>query len=145
MCVQLITRVVNYRVMRCRVRAWGLLIFLLPPPALSSRGSASHLRGQTLQERERTNKSCRAVRRDIVSCKVNHLRGSKKASSPRKNPLPRTPLPASRSLEETFVTSVTFSQQSTVALRGIATSSAPPLFIFLLVRILAFLLRGQSS
>lgn len=33
-------------------------------------------------ERERTNKSARALRRDIVSCKVNHLRGSKTAASP---------------------------------------------------------------
>lgn len=36
-------------------------------------------------ERERTNKSARALRRDIVSCKVNHLRGSKTASSPCRN------------------------------------------------------------
>lgn len=34
-------------------------------------------------ERKRTNKSARALRRDIVSCKVNHLRGSKTAPSPR--------------------------------------------------------------
>lgn len=67
----------------------------LPSPSstvLLARRSASHLCGLTLKERERTNKSARAVRRDIVSCKVNHLRGSKTASSPRKNPLPRPSL-----------------------------------------------------
>lgn len=46
-------------------------------------------------ERERTNKSARALRRDIVSCKVNHLRGSKTASSPRRDLL-SSPREASR-------------------------------------------------
>lgn len=68
-------------------------------------------------ERERTNKSARALRRDIVSCKVNHLRGSKTASSPRRNLLssPRG------GLEETFVTSCTPFLHDTFC-SGIATS-----------------------
>lgn len=82
-----------------------------PPPSLSKRETGSYLsppRSKPPKERERTNKSARAVRRDIVSCEVNHLRGSKTASSPRKNPFAASPPPLStytRGLEETFVTS----------------------------------------
>lgn len=89
--------------MRCRVRARGLLLSSLPPPspmlALFFSVSASlsgTLRGTLLSSRwtpsggksERTNKSARALRRDIVSCKVNHLRGSKTGLFT----LPRPPL-----------------------------------------------------
>lgn len=76
--------------MRCRVRARGL--FLVSPPSLSFsfsldtwRGTAPIPAGHPPVERERTNKSARALRRDIVSCKVNHLRGSKTGSSPRRD------------------------------------------------------------
>jgi len=74
--------------MRCRVRASGLLLVSPPSPSFSfsldiSRGPIPA--GHPPVERERTNKSAWALRRDIVSCKVNHLRGSKTASSPRRD------------------------------------------------------------
>jgi len=74
--------------MRCRVRAWGLLLVSPSSPSFSfsldiSRGPIPA--GHPPVERERTNKSAWALRRDIVSCKVNHLRGSKTASSPRRD------------------------------------------------------------
>jgi hypothetical protein len=75
----------------CLRETLSLLAALVPP----SPPSVGHP-----VERERTNKSARAPRRDIVSCKVNHLRGSKTASSPC-----RDLLSAARALEETFVTS----------------------------------------
>lgn len=100
MCAQLITRVVNYRVMRCRVRARGLLHISPPSPffLLLFGYFARHCpipAGHPSVERERTNKSARALRRDIVSCKVNHLRGSKTAASPRRDLL-SSPHEASR-------------------------------------------------
>lgn len=58
---RLITRVVNYLIMRCRVRAPG-------SPVLAFRTTPR-------KEREKTNKSASALRRDIVSRMVNHLRG----------------------------------------------------------------------
>ena len=85
--------------MRCRASSLGLSHLpssssLLPPPLDEERQAGSHLRrNKPPKERERTNKSARAVRRDIVSCKVNHLRGSKTASSPRKNPFAASPPP----------------------------------------------------
>ena len=87
--------------MRCRASSLGLSHLpssssLLPPPLDEERQAGSHLRrNKPPKERERTNKSARAVRRDIVSCKVNHLRGSKTASSPRKNPFAASPPPSS--------------------------------------------------
>lgn len=76
--------------MRCRVRARGLFlvppsvsVFLLLPGCLARHCPIPA--GHPPVERERTNKSARALRRDIVSCKVNHLRGSKTASSPRRD------------------------------------------------------------
>ena len=72
------------------------LLLPLPPSLDEERQAGSHLRrNKPPKERERTNKSARAVRRDIVSCKVNHLRGSKTASSPRKNPFAASPPPSS--------------------------------------------------
>jgi len=86
--------------MRCRVRARGLLHISPPSPffLLLFGYFARHCpipAGHPPVERERTNKSARALRRDIVSCKVNHLRGSKTAASPRRDLL-SSPHEASR-------------------------------------------------
>lgn len=120
--------------MRCRVRARSFLIFPLPRAPLTKKDKLALTSAeQTPKERERTNKSARAVRRrDIVSCEVNHLRGSKTASSPRKNPFAASSLHlcSRRPRGETFVTYVRASWHR----EPIATFS----FIFLLLLLLFF-------
>lgn len=78
--------------MRCRVRARGLSSPSLPTLlglSVTTAGITLFLpcrhrsaKGQREREKERTNKSTRFLRRDIVSCKVNHLGCLKMASSP---------------------------------------------------------------
>ena len=146
--------------MRCRASSLGLSHLpssssLLPPPLDEERQAGSHLRrNKPPKERERTNKSARAVRRDIVSCKVNHLRGSKTASSPRKNPFAASPPPLFSPLPGYILEAsrrrllpLPMCCTSWLYREPIAISSPFYLLLLLLLSylLLAFLLRGQSS